>query len=140
MEFISNSEKETIEIAKKLLAKTDSSHVFCLYGDLGSGKTTFVKAFASGIGIKKNIASPTFVLAKTYPIDYKCYSLMVHIDCYRMRDGNDAESIGLLEYLQRPDVLIMIEWPEKILGLLSERPNKIHFSYLGDNSRLISVE
>lgn len=140
MEFISNSSLETERYASKLAAKL-SGGVLALSGDLGAGKTTFVKGLAKGLGISKNITSPTFVILKSYQTDYKGdIKKLVHVDCYRMKDENDAEGIGLPEYFNQKDCLVLIEWPEKIKKILPESAKFINFEYLYENSRKITTD
>lgn len=112
-------------------------------GDLGSGKTTFVKAFAKQAGIKKEITSPTFVILKQYLIpssNEKSAEYLIHVDCYRMGSEEDAYSIGLPEYFERKDAIIFVEWPEKINKILPKRTKKIKFEYLDETTRKITVE
>lgn len=112
-------------------------------GDLGSGKTAFVKAFAKAAGIKKSITSPTFVILKQYSFpagsdDKNKY--LVHADCYRMETEEDALSVGLPEYFERDDVIMFIEWPEKISKILPENVKNIRFEYINETTRKIIVD
>lgn len=111
-------------------------------GDLGSGKTTFTKGLAEFFGIKKTITSPTFVIVKEYPIKKAINGIdkLIHIDSYRIEEGG-AESLDLDYYLNQPNSLVVIEWPEKIINLLPEkRIVKINFEYLSETERKIDVE
>ena len=92
-----------------------------LSGDLGAGKTSLVKGIAKGLGIKHEITSPTFTLLNIYEVKSlksKVKSL-VHIDTYRLKDENELLEIGVEDYLGEPNTVCIIEWPEKILGLLT---------------------
>lgn len=112
-----------------------------LSGNLGAGKTTFAKGLAKGLGIKKNITSPTFVILKSYKTDYGGnIEQLIHVDCYRMKDENDAEGVGLPEYFSRKNYLVLIEWPEKITSILPETTKYIDLEYLGENSRKITTD
>lgn len=87
----------------------------------------------------EEITSPTFVIMKNYKLaDAKQgISEIVHMDAYRLHGVPDAESIGLSEYLNRSDVLIVVEWPENIVNALPEEHKEIVFEYLeGDNRRI----
>ena len=131
MEYISKNEKETENIARKIFAHCSPGEIFALNGDLGSGKTTFVKAFAKAAGIKQSVTSPTFVLMKEYAIpNHKGLTTLVHLDCYRMNSAEDAFSIGLPEYFKRKDTIIFIEWPDKISIILPARTRKINFHFV----------
>lgn len=143
MEYISKNENETFDIAKKIAGKAKAGDIFALSGELGSGKTTFVKAFAKALGVKQEITSPTFVLLKQYnlPVAFNSKAkFLVHVDCYRMETVEDAHSIGLSEYFGRDDVIILIEWPEKIKEILPPNIINIGFDYLDEYSRSIKVE
>lgn len=144
MEYISKSEKETYSIAAQLARGAKSGDIFALQGDLGSGKTTFVKGFARELGISREITSPTFVIVKSYPLketkggklvaDY-----LIHADCYRLSSAEDAETVGLSDYFQNKDVISLLEWPENIKRLLPKRTIQINFKYIDEQTRSIEV-
>ena len=122
-EIITNSEKETIALGKKTAKKLKGGEVLALFGDLGAGKTTFIKGVAKGLGIKKVITSPTFVLMKPYDLTNKNsnksnITRMVHIDCYRVNSHKAIEDIGAVEYFSDPNTIVVIEWPERIKKIL----------------------
>lgn len=139
MEYISNSEKETFTIAKMIARKAQGGDIFALWGDLGSGKTTFSQGFAKALGVNKNITSPTFVILKRYPLKFKA-DFLIHADCYRLSNENDIEAIGLEEYFVQKNVIILIEWPEKIQKYLPKRTKNIHFQYLNESKRKITLD
>lgn len=107
--------------------------VVSMTGDLGSGKTTFVKGVAKGLGITKTIKSPTFVMLKHYKYDM---GILVHVDAYRL--GDDFEDIGLVDYFG--SALVMIEWAENIEGVLPEERVEIFFEHIDNNKRKICFE
>ena len=147
MEYITNSEIETEKIALKLAERLKTNKVVALFGDLGSGKTVFVKGLACGLGIKTVITSPTFVFIKEYPIrksqitnhKSQTYGNLVHVDCYRVKSEKDAEAIGLIDYLKQKDNIIAIEWPENIQSVLPADTIQINFENLGKNVRKILI-
>lgn len=140
MEIITKSEKETQEFAKNFAQSLNFGDVLALTGELGSGKTAFAKGIAAAIGIKDHITSPTFVILKNYEI--KNYKLkiknLVHIDCYRINGIDDAESIGLNEYFESKDNVVIIEWAENIQSILPKRTKHIKLENLGADKRKIS--
>lgn len=139
MEYISRSEKETFDIAEKAASSAEPGNVFALFGDLGSGKTTFTKGFARALGIEKQITSPTFVISKEYPIASGPINKLVHVDCYRLAGEEDAENIGLNEYLNGGDAVLLLEWPENIEKILPDNTKKIYFEYVDENTRRIII-
>ncbi len=130
MIFKSISEKDTFTYgatcAQELIAHPvvrERATLITLKGNLGAGKTVFVKGFVKGCGINHSVTSPTFVLMKHYVIPKKIspyYRDLFHIDAYRLRTKKDAESIGLFEMLNNPHALILIEWPERLSALIKE--------------------
>ncbi len=109
----------------------------CLRGDLGSGKTTLVQSLAKLLGIKEQITSPTFVIMKNYilPKSINGIKEIVHVDAYRLRGAFDAETIGLSEYFERADILIIIEWPENIATALPKKLKNIKITQISNTGR-----
>lgn len=138
-EFISNSVEDTTEIAKKLFLELKGGDVLALSGNLGAGKTVFVKALANILGIEDNITSPTFVLMKEYKTNNKEIKKLIHVDCYRLDVGENLDDIGLGDYLQDSETLVVIEWADKVLDLPRDTVN-IKIDYLDNNKRKIVVE
>jgi tRNA threonylcarbamoyladenosine biosynthesis protein TsaE len=139
MEFFSKNLEDTNQIAQNVARDLKGGDILALSGDLGSGKTTFAKGVARALGVITEITSPTFVISKVYKLDLDGIKELVHIDSYRFEDISDAESIGLPEIIQRNDVIIIIEWPEKVWALIKDRARLIKFQYLGENERKITL-
>lgn len=141
MEYISKSEEETFKIARDLALKAKPGDIFALEGDLGSGKTTFTKGFASALGVEENITSPTFVLLKKYslPKNQQKISFLIHIDCYRMESELDAYSIGMDELFENNNSVILLEWPSKIKEMLPQRTIELKLEYIDETTRKISI-
>lgn len=110
---ISSSAAQTKKLGQKLAKQLRGGEVLALSGDLGSGKTTFIKGLAKGLGVKQTITSPTFVLFKVYPVKHRDIRHFVHVDCYRVR-GAELNHIGLADYLGEPHTVVAIEWAEKL--------------------------
>lgn len=133
--IITNSEQETFDLAKKMAKDFCGGEVIGLIGDLGAGKTIFTKGIADGLGLKENINSPTFVVMKVYDIKNKKIKKLVHIDAYRLESPEESKIIGIDEYLNRDDVVIIIEWADKIKKIL---PNKTELiTIIQNNSKRI---
>ncbi len=128
---------EETQSAGSILSKQITPGVaLLLYGDLGSGKTTFVQGLAKGLGIEQRIISPTFIIARKYEIKGKS---LYHIDLYRTQTEVDLKNIGLGELLEDKNAIVVIEWPEKLGKLLPEKRTEIHFRDLGGNRREIMI-
>ncbi|PAU95179.1 tRNA (adenosine(37)-N6)-threonylcarbamoyltransferase complex ATPase subunit type 1 TsaE [Aliifodinibius salipaludis] len=113
-EFTTTSPDETIARGKEFVASLEAGEVVCLQGDLGAGKTHFVKGMAEGLGIESDdVSSPTFTLINEYDGD----KLLYHFDCYRMESPREALEIGAEEYFYGDGVTV-IEWPERIEPLI----------------------
>lgn len=131
--YLTNSEKETKNLASKLAKKIHG--VIALSGELGAGKTTFVQGFAKGLRIDEKIISPTFVLIRQHKIP-KSKKMLYHIDLYRIE--NDFSQLGLEEILENPSNIILIEWAEK-LNDLPPTTTRILIQKQDDNKRLITL-
>ena len=139
--IISNSEKETFDFAKNFAKQIKGGEIIELYGNLGAGKTIFTKGLAFGIGIKKVVNSPTFVIMKTYKIKKKYYKIknLVHIDAYRINSDEDVVDIGIKEYFNRDDTIIIIEWAENIKKIILQKSIKIKIKIIDKNIRKIKI-
>lgn len=132
--YTSRSEEDTIQIAQNLESEKFPNMIICLDGELGSGKTVFVKGFANALGIEENITSPTFNLVKEY---INGELPLYHMDMYRVEDN--TENIGYEEYFNKEGVCI-IEWSEMIQDDLPEERLNIKFKVIDENTRIIIFE
>lgn len=150
MKLVSKSIQETEQIAKEFLEKLslgiyDKAVIVGLYGDLGSGKTTFTQCIARILGIKDDITSPTFVIEKRYSIDNSLSTLnfplstFIHIDAYRLESSKEARAIGWNEIIADPHNIIFVEWPERISDVLPENHIKINFKFVSENEREVEI-
>ncbi len=161
MQNITHSDEKTKDFGKKIAPSLRGGDVICLYGELGAGKTTLVKGIAEGLGITEEITSPTFTLMNVYGIKTTDHSLqttanpshsavvrspstvvrLVHIDTYRLKNEQELIGIGVEDYLGQPDTVTIVEWPEKIEGLLKgKRVTKIKLKHREKDERSIRVE
>jgi len=113
--------------------------IIALTGELGSGKTTFVQGLARGLGIKKRVLSPTFILMRQYAIRYMPYANFYHVDLYRVENEKDVRGLGLSEIWSNPENIVAIEWAEKIKKILPKKRIDIRFNYLNNNQRKITI-
>lgn len=126
----SKNEQQTYIIAEKLAKYVKGGDVILLNGDLGAGKTTFVKGFAKAKGIKKNVTSPTFTLLKTYQAsDYT----IVHVDAYRL----DGDSFVELEDYLSDEYVVFIEWSSCLTNKdILDYNLSINIKYVSKNQRI----
>lgn len=132
-EWITNSEKETTELAFKVGELARSGDVLLLEGDLGAGKTTFTKGLAKGLGITRNVNSPTFTIIKEYHGRLPLY----HMDVYRMDDA--FEDLGFDEYFNGEGVSV-VEWAHLIKDQLPKEYGLITIRRVDDTKRAITLE
>lgn len=127
--------------------------VIALHGDLGSGKTTFVQGLAKGLGIKRRVISPTFIIVRSYHFSTpprlaglrsknKLLELkyFYHIDLYRIKSDKDIEGLGLEEIIKDSQNIVLIEWAEKIEKMLPKERWDVRFRYLDENKRRITIK
>jgi tRNA threonylcarbamoyladenosine biosynthesis protein TsaE len=115
------------DAAKKFLEKTRGNKFFAFFGDLGAGKTTFIKALCNELNVVDIVSSPTFSLINEYQSESG--ELIYHMDFYRIESIKEAYEIGLEDYFQN-DNYCFIEWPEKIDELL---PNHVIYVKITEN-------
>lgn len=123
------SEQETRKLAIEIASRLKGGEVLALSGELGSGKTTFVKGLAEYFNIEDQVSSPTFTLIQEHGIDEAKYPLfsLVHIDCYRLENEKDLIDIGIEDYLSNPDSVVIIEWAEKVKAIIPEKAIWVKF-------------
>ena len=131
--YISKSIEDTISIAENIESEKFPGMIICLNGELGSGKTVFVKGFAASLGITDTITSPTFNLVKEYNGEAKLY----HMDVYRLQDA--CETVGLDDYFDGKAISI-IEWSELICDCLPKERLEISFKIIDENTRVLKIK
>ena len=140
--IITNSFDETQKLGSDLVQKLGDKRVIGLYGELGSGKTTFVQGLAKGLGITNKIISPTFIIMRSYSVPLSIrnspFSNFYHVDLYRINSSLDMQDIGITELMTDTKNLFAIEWPEKLGNLLPKNRLDIYFEYIDDNKRKIT--
>jgi tRNA threonylcarbamoyladenosine biosynthesis protein TsaE len=132
--FTSRSERDTLELAENFESEKFPNMVICLEGELGSGKTVFVKGFAHALGIDETITSPTFNLVKEY---LNGEMPLYHMDVYRLEGS--CETVGFDEYFSRGGVSI-VEWSDLICNCLPEERLDIKFKVIDENTRVLIFE
>lgn len=140
MEWKLNSPEDLIALIPQLLAVLGGRRKIALYGEMGAGKTTLVKAFCQQLGVRENTASPTFSLVNEYSYVEADGSeaLFHHLDLYRLRTAEEAMDIGLEDLLYDPWYCV-IEWPQLAEPLFPAGMASIEIEILGEKDRLIRV-
>lgn len=142
---ITKSLEETRNFAKEWLFSLpqrpdEATIVVGLYGNLGSGKTTFTQAVAKELGITESVTSPTFVIEKIYETNYPQFKRLIHIDAYRLDSGKELQDLNFEELVENQNNLIIIEWPENIKEILPENHTRIYCEFIDENSRKFEVQ
>lgn len=127
---ITKSPEETSELAFFLASHLKPGAVVCLSGDLGAGKTLFVKSAAKALGVEEEVTSPTFALVNVYQGALTVY----HFDLYRLRRVEELLDIGFDEYVNGKGISL-IEWPDEFKAALPEQYLWIEISRLTENER-----
>jgi len=134
--IISHSAEETFAAGRAFAASLRRGNVLALCGDLGAGKTHFVKGLAAGLGVEAEVTSPTFTLIHEYPGGLLP---LYHIDFYRLEETSDALKIGIDEYLDGEGVTA-IEWADKFAELIPDEAIWVRFNLLENDRREILME
>lgn len=113
--------EDTFNIGKELAGNAKPGEVFCLYGDLGTGKTVFSQGFGAGLGIEEPISSPTFTILKEY---HEGTLPFYHFDVYRIGSEDEMDEIGYYDIIDGEGVCL-IEWAELISDILPVHYNKV---------------
>ena len=145
MEITTISTKETQELAQQLAEKIKPGDVVALYGDLGSGKTTFTSYLVCALGFIDRVQSPTFIIVRSYSKkasdpDKNNITKIYHTDLYRLSSVGEVLDLGWQEMLSEEGAIIIIEWPELVEELLPKKTIKIKFEYMEENVRKIDVQ
>ncbi len=140
-EIVTNSFEETQKLGEKIGSDLKTGAILALFGNLGSGKTTFVQGLAKGQGIKKRIISPTFIIVRNYELGIRNQEVKIfyHVDLYRVENEKEVQGLGIEEILNDQKSIIAIEWAEKIKELLPKKRIEIYFEYIDENKRKITV-
>ncbi len=142
MKWISHSEAETVRLGKEFGPKyIRDGVVVCVHGELGAGKTHFIKGIAGSLGIdERELTSPTYSLAN----EFECFLngaqfILYHLDCYRFEKPEELLELGVEDYLYPQHAATIIEWPERIAELIPEESIHVTIHVVSDSERVIEV-
>lgn len=130
------SKKFLINIGKLRKVAT----VIGLYGELGSGKTTFVQNVAKVLGVEQIVTSPTFVIEKIYKLEGQQFDHLIHIDAYRLSNSDELMRLGWNEIIEDQKNIIFVEWAERVEDILPATTTKLHFTIIDEQKREISYD
>jgi tRNA threonylcarbamoyladenosine biosynthesis protein TsaE len=134
LSFFTKHFEETALLGEKLAKIVSPGDLIFLQGDLGSGKTTYMRGFLRGLDFMGKVKSPSYTLLEQY-----CLKLTInHFDLYRFKDQNEWEDAGFNEFINNTDVNV-IEWPEKAINVIPQSDLTVGFSYKNEDSRNISI-
>lgn len=125
----------TMAVAARLARRAQGGETICLYGALGSGKTTFARGFLRALGVRGAVRSPTFTLIHEYR---RTRPRVIHMDFYRLKPA-ELDSIGFREHLEDPAAVCLIEWPEAAEGRLPADRLEIQLDHGPERSRTIRL-
>ena len=134
-EFFSSSERETEALGARLAAVLPGGSVVAMYGDLGAGKTAFVRGMARGMGLNCRVSSPTFTIVNEYLGERE----LIHFDMYRIGSADELFDIGWEDYLNRGAVCA-VEWSENVEDAFFGDEIVVRIEKLGDTERKITIE
>lgn len=130
--------KQTKALATAFAKVLNVPSIVLLTGDLGAGKTTFVKEIVAALGCNDLVTSPTFTLLNTYDAKFPIY----HFDMYRLASAEEASSVGFEEYFDksRLDGVCFVEWPENVDGLIKDVDYVVEIKKVGETKRSIIIK
>lgn len=136
-EIITSSEEETENIGKELAQSLCRGDSVLLRGNLGAGKTVFSRGFARGLGITEPVSSPTYTIVQEYELPSG--GRLYHLDLYRISGVNAALAFGVDEFLDDPQGISLIEWPDRIDGILPDNAISVEIEHLSDTERRLTI-
>ena len=140
MLIITNNTDDTSKIGKKIAAGLKGGEVFCLYGELGAGKSVFTRALINYFLPGIRVLSPTFIIVRQYETGKIKIKTIYHLDLYRLTNTGEFQDLGMSENFHHPDTIMVIEWADRIKNILPPKRTDISFKILGENTREIIVK
>ena len=138
---MADSADETRAIGADLAGRLGAGDIVLLSGDLGAGKTTLTQGIARGLGVEGAVQSPTFTLVAEYDAPrIGSGAQLIHIDLYRLEGAADLDSVGLDEYLEQSESVVVIEWPDRADVTTFPPYWSVRIEIGGDDGRRISIE
>lgn len=145
--IITKSSEQTEKLGEKFARNLHAKDVVFLTGDLGSGKTTFVKGLARGLGIETRIISPTFVIVREHSVNIlklgkskkSNIEKLYHLDLYRLKEEGEARAVDIKDFLDDKKGVVAIEWPAVAQDIIDKKVWKVVFRTMENNMREITI-
>jgi tRNA threonylcarbamoyl adenosine modification protein YjeE len=136
------SEDETFALAARLAPELSMGSVLALVGDLGAGKTAFVRGLAAALGLApgERVSSPSYALVNEYllaPVPGRAVEVLAHLDLYRTADPDELVALGYSDLVA--DAIVVVEWPERAPDVLADATHVLEFTVTGETSRRIRI-
>ncbi len=130
-----------LEMKKRLERAAGQPLVCALIGELGAGKSTFTRRFATFLGIGEAVISPTFLLIKSYPIPVPVCgkSALVHVDAYRVASSEEFAALQLPQLMSAPDTITVVEWADRIRDIIPQGALWMSFGIVDEHTRTIEI-
>ena len=133
MRFVAKNLAQTDQFAKSLASKIKKGTIVTFTGDLGAGKTTFIKSLCHYLGVKEQVVSPSFTIINVY--DGKCP--IYHMDLYRLESFDEALNTGCVDIINNLDGICFIEWPQVIQSVLPKGSISVNIKIVNNNREFI---
>lgn len=139
--IITKTPEESRALGISLAKEFSGGEIICLSGDLGAGKTTFTQGLLEGLGAQGPYTSPTFTIMKLYDLAVENTGIKAahHIDAYRIT-ANDLLELGWKDFAGKPETVTIVEWSERIPELITQEAITIHFEWISEKERKISIK
>ncbi|MBI4115304.1 MAG: tRNA (adenosine(37)-N6)-threonylcarbamoyltransferase complex ATPase subunit type 1 TsaE [Candidatus Omnitrophica bacterium] len=136
--LLTRSESETTHLAEEMGRSLKPGDIVALVGEIGSGKTLFIKGLCRGLGVKdpNEVKSPTFVLLHIYEGRFPIH----HFDLYRLEEGKELDAIAFDEFIRNPEAVSLIEWADRAPNRIPEKATWVELKIKGPHSRQISIK
>ena len=136
LRYVSRHPGDHPPLVAQILTACKAVRIFAFFGNMGAGKTTLIKSFCLSLGVKEAVTSPTFALVNSYT--GQAGVVVHHFDLYRLEREEEAYDIGLEEYFDSGDY-VLVEWPERIPSLLPPEAARLHLTVDADQTRQIEL-
>lgn len=139
--WLIEGESDLPRVTNELINICKSHYFFAFYGEMGTGKTTLIKAIATNLGVQDSMSSPTYGLVNEYRISGAADKLWIyHMDLYRLKSLEEALDMGIEDYLSSDNAYVFVEWPELIEPLFPAQRVELHLERVNEQNRTLHVE